>query len=79
MQDLSVQPVRTPRQRGEFVRAAWSFYRDDPHWVPPLISDQKRYLDPRKGVFFEHGEAALFLARRDGRAVGRIGFRGAGR
>ena len=72
MQDLIVQPVRTPRQRGEFVRAAWSFYRDDPHWVPPLVADQKRYLDPKQGVFFEHGEAALFLARRKGRVAGRI-------
>ena len=50
----------------------WYLYRDDPHWVPPLIADQREYLDPKRGVFFDHGEARLFLARRNNRAVGRI-------
>jgi GNAT superfamily N-acetyltransferase len=40
--------------------------------VPPLISDQKNFINPKKGVFFDHGEAALFIAYRDGKPVGRI-------
>lgn len=72
VQDLSIIPVQTPGQRRQFIRSAWGLYQDDPHWVPPLIADQRRYLHPRKGVFFEHGEAMLFLARREGRWVGRI-------
>lgn len=50
----------------------WSIYRGLEHWVPPVISDQLAFLDPRRGVFFEHGEAELFLAFRDGLPVGRI-------
>jgi hypothetical protein len=30
------------------------------------------FLDPEKGVFFEYGEARLFIAERNGKAVGRI-------
>ncbi|MBN1834680.1 MAG: hypothetical protein JW820_02455, partial [Spirochaetales bacterium] len=72
MAEVSVREASSARERRQFVRAAWNFYRDDPHWVPPLISDQRQYLDPSKGVFFEHGEAKLFLARRNGQVVGRI-------
>jgi GNAT superfamily N-acetyltransferase len=56
----------------EFITMPWSLYRDDPHWVPPLVSDQKAFLDPRRGVFFDHGEAQLLLARRAAGAVGRL-------
>jgi GNAT superfamily N-acetyltransferase len=51
---------------------AWQFYAHDPVWVPPLISDQMDFIDPAKGVFFDHGEAELFLAYRGDKPVGRI-------
>jgi GNAT superfamily N-acetyltransferase len=72
MNELNIHTVRTRQQRRDFIRSAWNFYREDPHWVPPLIADQKTYLDPRRGVFFDHGEAELFLAGRNGTTVGRI-------
>jgi ribosomal protein S18 acetylase RimI-like enzyme len=40
--------------------------------VPPLIGEQKRVLDPRRGPFFQRGEAQLYLALRNGIPVGRI-------
>jgi GNAT superfamily N-acetyltransferase len=67
-----IKTVRTRGDRLQFIKMPWKIYKQDPHWVPPLISDQKTFLNPRKGVFFDHGEAELFLALRDGRAVGRL-------
>jgi len=49
----------------------WELNRGDPHWVPPLIGETKKLFDPRH-PFFEHGEIRPYLARRDGRVVGRI-------
>jgi GNAT superfamily N-acetyltransferase len=72
MLPIEIRRVRTPRDRAAFVKMAWPIYRDDPHWVPPLIGDMTTFLDPKKGVFFEHGEAELFLAYRGDRPVGRI-------
>jgi len=54
------------------VRLPWAIYRGDPCWVPPLLGSARKQLDPTRGLFFEHGEMALFLARREGRPVGRI-------
>ncbi len=56
----------------EFIKFPWRIYRDDPYWVPPLISERKDFLDPQKNPFFEHSEVELFLAQRDGETVGTI-------
>jgi GNAT superfamily N-acetyltransferase len=72
MLPIEIRRVSTPRDRAAFVKMAWQFYRGNPHWVPPLIGDQLHYLDPRRGVFYEHGDVELLLAYRGARAVGRI-------
>jgi len=72
MNALQIVPIKTPRERLKFIHMPWSLYEGDPHWVPPIIADQKAYLDPKRGVFFDHGEAELFLALRGGLAVGRV-------
>jgi hypothetical protein len=69
---LEVRRVETRKERIAFIKMQWSIYRDDPHWVPPIIADQVIFLDPRKGVFFDHGQAALLMAFRNGVPVGSI-------
>jgi GNAT superfamily N-acetyltransferase len=69
---VTIIPVNNRRQRMEFIKMPWGLYADDPYWVPPLIADQRKYLNPKRGVFFEHGEARLFLAQKNGRTLGRI-------
>ncbi len=56
----------------EFVRLPWSIYGNDPNWVPPLEIAVKELLDKAKHPFYANAEAEFFIARRDGRAVGRI-------
>ncbi len=41
-------------------------------WVPPLRREVGALLDRRRNPFFDHGEAAYFLAERDGAVVGRV-------
>ena len=40
--------------------------------MPPLKLERRLFLNRRMNAFFSHGEAEYFLARRDGRVVGRI-------
>ena len=56
----------------EFVELPWSIYGNDPHWVPPLQIAVRELLDREKHPFYANAEAEFFLARRDGRNVGRI-------
>jgi hypothetical protein len=72
MGSVSIRPVRSRGELKRFVKAPFGLYRDSEQWVPPLIFERMQFLDPSKNPWFEHGEAQLFLAERDGEAVGRI-------
>lgn len=50
----------------------WKVYRNDPHWVPPLLCDQKDLFNREKHPFFQHAQVELFIAKRRGEIVGRI-------
>jgi len=69
---LEIRPAQTPEERLDFVRFQWTVYRDDPYWVPPLISERVAFLDPQRNPFYRHADLALFTARRDGEVVGTI-------
>ncbi len=56
----------------EFIELPYRLYRDDPYWVPPLRIAVKELLDRRKHPFYTAAEAEFFVARRDGRVVGRV-------
>ncbi len=46
--------------------------KSDPVWVPPLLDDYRRALDPVKSPFLKHGQIACFIAYQSGEPVGRI-------
>lgn len=56
----------------KFIKLPWDLYKGDPYWVPPLIFDVRKNLDPKRNPFFKHAELQLFLAEKDGKLVGRI-------
>ena len=72
MDTIEVSPVRNRRDRSDFIKFPWRIYQNDPAWVPPLILERKAFLDRKHHPFYRHGDAALFLARRNGEIVGRI-------
>ncbi len=72
MAPVEVSEVVSNAERNAFIKFPWQIYRHDPAWVPPLILERKEFLDRRKHPFYEHGDAALFLARRNREIVGRI-------
>jgi hypothetical protein len=72
MGDLTIAAINTPRERKEFVDLAYRLNADDPNWVPPLHMEAVELVTPGKNPFFEHADVQFFVARRDGRMVGRI-------
>ncbi len=72
MADINIRPVSTQADKQAFVDLPFRLYADDPNWVPPLKSDVMATITPGKNPWFEHGEAQLFLAERNGHIVGRI-------
>ncbi|MFP4081693.1 MAG: hypothetical protein ACLFVG_02935 [Candidatus Aminicenantes bacterium] len=72
MSDIRIEQVKTKKDLKKFIHFPWKVYRDDPYWVPPLISDIKEKLDKEKNPFFEHAEMHLYLAYRNSQMRGRI-------
>jgi len=70
--DIEVSEVTTRRERNAFIKFPWQIYANDPAWVPPLIIERKAFLNRKRHPFYQHGDAALFLAWKNGEIVGRI-------
>ena len=69
---VDVQPVATRRDLKEFIELPYRLHSTSGVWVPPLKLERRIFLSRRFNAYFSHGDAQLFLARRDGRVVGRI-------
>ncbi|MDD5467025.1 MAG: GNAT family N-acetyltransferase [Anaerolineales bacterium] len=73
MSVIQIRAVRTGRQRRAFLTFPWSIYRGDPLWVPPLLPERRKQIDPRRGPFFQRGgEAEFFTAHQGGRLAGTL-------
>jgi hypothetical protein len=71
MSQIQLREVKDKATLETFIRVPWSIYRDDPHWVPPLLMERREALSS-KNPFFQHAEWQAWVAYRDGQPVGRI-------
>lgn len=69
--EVRIEKVENGRNLKEFINLPYELYKEDPYWVPPLISDQK-ILFSQRNPFFEHAEVAFFIAKKDNTSTGRI-------
>lgn len=56
----------------KFTQFQIDLYANNPYYVPPLVSDDVRTLNPSDNPAFDFCEAAYFMAYRDGKPAGRI-------
>ena len=69
---VHVRPVESKKDLDRFIKFPFRLYRDNPYWVPPLISERKEFFDPQRNPFYQHADVQLFLAERAGEVVGTI-------
>jgi len=68
---IQLEVVSGRRQLDEFIGLPWAIYRSDPNWVPPLLFEQKQRLTAQN-PFFAHARWQAWIARYNGRLVGRV-------
>lgn len=71
-ESIHVSLVSSRKDWNDFIKFPWKIYKSDPHWVPPLISQQKDIFNKKTYPFFEHSEAEFYIARRGKKTVGTI-------
>jgi hypothetical protein len=69
---VEIITVDTAADRTAFVRLPDRLHARDPAYVAPLMMQRRDLIDPLRNPYFRHADVRLFLARRDGRPVGRI-------
>ena len=69
---VEILPVVGSAMLERFVRVPMRISTRDPRWVSPLIMERMEALTPKTNPFFEHADYQFWLARKDGRDVGRI-------
>ena len=72
MTTITVSQVTTKKEMRAFVRFNYELYKDCPYAVPDFLDDTLETLDADRNPAFRFCEAAFFLARREGRIVGRV-------
>jgi GNAT superfamily N-acetyltransferase len=68
---VEIRAVSGGRDLKAFIDLPFRLHANHPLWVPPVKLERRLFLSRRMNAFFSHGEAEYFLARRDGRVVGR--------
>lgn len=64
--------VASKEEKKTFIEFPYLHYKDDKYWVAPLLSEQKKLLDPKKNPFFNNAEIALFNVSFNDKHAGRI-------
>lgn len=69
---ITIKECISKKEIEQYVLFPFSIYKNNPYWIPPLISDEVESFNKKTNPIFETAEAHFYLAFRDGKAVGRI-------
>ena len=72
MNAITVRPVLNKADKFTFLKVPFEIYADDKNYVAPLFLERLEHLDLKKNPYFQHAEAQLFIAEKNGKPVGRI-------
>jgi GNAT superfamily N-acetyltransferase len=67
-----VAPVRSRKQRKQFLTLPWKLYKGDANWIPPLLANQRELLNFKHHPFYDDAAIETFVAYEDDEPVGRI-------
>lgn len=70
---VTIEVVDTPNKLKEFVQFPYDLYKGNAFWVPPLKSEEIKALQPSTNPAFKNCTTCFWIARLDGKPVGRVG------
>jgi len=69
---IEIRQVHEQADLMAFLQVPFTVFAGDKNWVPQLFLERLEHLDPKKNPYFDHAEAAFWIALVKGRPVGRI-------
>ncbi|HYO89868.1 MAG TPA: hypothetical protein VER79_14565 [Candidatus Limnocylindrales bacterium] len=72
MLPVTIRKVENAHDYKAFFEFPWTLYKDDPNWVPPLLSMRHETFDKTKNAAWEYMDGDYFAAWRGEQPVGTI-------
>ena len=69
---ITIKEAKSKKELKEFVMFSFDLYKDNPFWVPPIISEELETFDKDKNPAFNTAEAAFYLAYKNNKIVGKL-------
>ena len=69
---ISLRRVGEGATLGDFFAVAHVTQGHDPYWIAPVELIERERFSPKINPWFKHGEAAFWVAEKDGKLAGRI-------
>ncbi len=69
---MEIVPVATKSELERFIQVPMRINAGDPNYIAPLMFERREALSAKHNPFFLHADVQFWLARKDGRDVGRI-------
>lgn len=69
---IEIKEIRSKKELRRFVQFGIDLYDGEPNYCPPLILDEMNSFDVKKNPALDLCEFALFMAYKNGTAVGRV-------
>ncbi len=69
---MEIVPVASKAELERFIRVPMRINARDPNYIAPLMFERREALSTKHNPFFQHADVQMWLARRNGRDVGRI-------
>ena len=70
---VELREVKTKADIKQFAILPFEIYKGNTYWVPPVVADEMKALNPQYNPAFEFCKTKFLLAYKDGKCVGRIG------
>ena len=58
---MQLLEVTTPKLQHAWLELPYTFYKNDPVWIPPIRQDVKKVFNPQQNKAFEYGTAIRWL------------------
>ncbi|KAF0112498.1 MAG: hypothetical protein FD147_94 [Chloroflexi bacterium] len=73
MIDIETVDLKSKDQVNAFVQFQYDLYKNVPQFCPPFFNDIKLMLNKEKHPYYEHSDGDFYIAKQDGKIVGRLG------
>jgi hypothetical protein len=70
---FEIKEVKSSKDIKAFVKLPFDIYKGNKYWVPPVINDEVKQMNPHTNPFYEYCEAKFWTAWEGKKCIGRIG------